>query len=217
MVTIFNGWITLCRLNWNAAFAQRKNFGLLFALNFAVCFALYMLITRFVYYNRLRSGVILHDPIMALFTPMDLSRPIFFFLYSGILLFLYHVIPRAQTFVPAVRAFLLLFAVRAAFIYLVPLAPPADLVVLRDPFVDNIIGFKNEVINDLFFSGHVADLSFFVFCCTDKKIRNYLILSAVAVGIMLLIQRAHYTADVLAAPVFSFFCYTVFVKPYVVD
>jgi len=173
-----------------------------------------MKLTYLVFDNRLRPGVNLTDPILPHLKAMDLSIPIFFFLYGGIFSFLYYIIPRPQTFVPAVRAFLLLFAIRTAFIYLVPLAPPIDLVPLRDPFVDNVIGFKSEVVNDLFFSGHVADLAFFTFCCKNRMIRNFLAVSVVAVAVMVLFQRVHYTADVLAAPVFSYFCYSVFVKRY---
>ena len=190
---------------------------MLFLANFAICFVLYMMVTRFLYYNRVRPGVLLNDPVLALFRPMDLSIPIFFFLYSSIILFLVHILARPQTFVHAVRAFLFLFAIRAVFIYLVPLAPPQGLILLNDPFIDNVIGFKNQVLNDLFFSGHVSDLSFFIFCCTNKKIRNYLILSTITVAIMLLIQRAHYTADVLTSPMAAYFCYSMFVRDNVVD
>ena len=190
---------------------------MLFLANFAICFVLYMMVTRFLYYNRVRPGVLLNDPVLALFRPMDLSIPIFFFLYSSIILFLVHILARPQTFVHAVRAFLFLFAIRAVFIYLVPLAPPQGLILLNDPFIDNVIGFKNQVLNDLFFSGLVSDLSFFIFCCTNKKIRNYLILSTITVAIMLLIQRAHYTADVLTSPMAAYFCYSMFVRDNVVD
>jgi len=216
MTAIISNWTALCRQNWRAALVK-KNFVLLFMANFAVCFVLYMMITGFLYYNRVRPGAVLNDPLLALFSPVDLSIPIFLLLYSSIILFIFHISARPQTFVYAVRAFLILFAVRAVFIYLVPLAPPKGLVLLNDPFVDRVIGFKNEVLNDLFFSGHVADLSFFIFCCTNKKLRSYLILSTIAVGVMLLIQRAHYTADVLISPMAAYMCYSAFVKNHVVD
>jgi hypothetical protein len=216
MVTFITDWIGNCKLNWKAALAK-KNFARLFVANFGVCFVLYMMVTRFLYYNRVRPGAELNDPVLALFSPMDLSIPIFLLLYSSVLVFLLHMIARPQTFVHTVRAFLFLFAIRAVFIYLVPLAPPAGLILLKDPFIDNVIGFKNQVLNDLFFSGHIADLSFFIFCCTNKKMQYYLILSTLAVAIMLLIQRAHYTADVFTSPMAAYFCYSVFVKDNVVD
>jgi hypothetical protein len=213
---MISNWINLCKTNWQAALIK-KNFALLFAANLLVCFVLYMMVTRFLYYNRVRPGAVLNDPVLALFRPMDLSIPIFFFLYSAIAVFILHMIARPQTFIHAVRAFLFLFAVRAVFIYLVPLAPPAGLVLLNDPFIDNVIGFKNQVLNDLFFSGHVSDLSFFIFCCTNKRIRAYIVFSTVAVAIMLLIQRAHYTADVLTSPMAAYFCYAIFVRDNVID
>ena len=213
---MIDNWLTHFKTNWNAALAK-KNFGSMYAANFVACFVLYMMVTRFLFYNRVRPGVTLNDPVLALFAPVDLSAPIFILLYSSIILFLIHMLARPQTFVYAVRAFLYLFAIRAVFIYLMPLAPPQGLVLLKDPFIDNVVGFRNEVLNDLFFSGHVSDLAFFIFCCTNKKLKGYLIVSTLAVAIMLLIQRAHYTADVLTSPMAAYFCYAVFVRDNVVD
>lgn len=213
---MINNWLITFKTNWNTALADKK-FALMYAANLAICFALYMMVTRFIFYNRLRSGAVLNDPVLAMFAPVDLSWPIFILLYSSVFFFLVHISARPQTFVYAVRAFLFLFAIRAVFIYLVPLAPPAGLVILKDPFIDNVIGFRSEVVNDLFFSGHVADLSFFIFCCTNKKLKAWLVLSTVAVGIMLVIQRAHYTADVLTSPMAAYACYSLFVRDNEVD
>jgi hypothetical protein len=216
MTDLIINWLDQAKLNWKTALAK-KNFAVMFVANFGICFILYMMVTRFLYYNRVRPGTELNDPVLALFKPMDLSWPIFILLYSSIILFLVHMLARPQTFIPAVRAFLFLFVIRAVFIYLVPLNPPAGLILLKDPFIDNVIGFKNQVLNDLFFSGHIADLSFFIFCCTSKKLRYYLVPATIAVAIMLLIQRAHYTADVLTSPMAAYFCYSVFVRDNVVD
>ena len=167
---LINNWLITFNTNWNAALAK-KGFGLQYAANLAVCFVLYMMVTRFLFYNRVRPGVELNVPVLALFAPVDLSIPIFIFLYSSVVIIVLHFLARPQTFMFGIRAFLYLFVLRAVFIYLVPLAPPSGLVLLKDPFIDNVIGFRNQVLNDLFFSGHIADLSFFAFCCTNKKLK----------------------------------------------
>ena len=215
-LSMISNWFNHLMQNWRTAL-EKKNFLQLFVANFVVCFVLYMMVTRFLFYNRVRPGCELNDPLLAMFRPLDLSWPIFILLYSSIVLFLAHALSRPQSFVPMLRAFLYLFVLRALFIYLVPLAPPAGLILLKDPFIDNVLGFKNQVLNDLFFSGHMADLSFFIFCCTSKKLKYYLIPAAITVGIMLLIQRAHYTADVLTSPMAAYFCYAIFVKDNLVD
>ncbi len=97
---------------------------------------------------------------------------------------------------------------------LIPLLPAPDMIDLQDPFTDNVIGFKGQVRNDLFFSGHVADLAFFSICCFNKNIRRFLIVITVLAAIMLVWQKVHYMADVIAAPIFSFVVYVLVVQKY---
>jgi len=59
----------------------------------------------------------------------------------------------------------------------------------------------------LFFSGHTATV-FLLFLCLKKKQDKWLALGgSVLTGFLLLVQHVHYTIDVLAAPVFTYFIY----------
>jgi hypothetical protein len=96
---------------------------------------------------------------------------------------------------------------------LIPLAAPLGQIVLVDPFLDCFVpGSSSELTNDLFFSGHVSDLSFFIFCSPEKWLKYWLTGTACIVGFLLIWQRVHYSADVFAAPFFAYWGYVVFVK-----
>lgn len=208
---MFNQWIQLNRTNWSEALLE-KNFGFKYAINFLVCFAVYMALTHILINHRYYPGVAVDDPIFKHFTPHNFSVPVFFCTYVGIFAFLFFIIPQPRLFIHAVRAFVALFAFRLFFIMIMPLLPAPDMIDLKDPFTDNIIGFNGQVRNDLFFSGHVADLAFFSICCFNQRIRMLLVALTVMAAIMLVGQKVHYTADVVAAPVFSFLSYVLFVQ-----
>jgi hypothetical protein len=208
---MYRNWVALLKANWNEALTE-KNFAISYVLNFTACFILYIVFSRFLIYNRFHPGAVLADPLFSISKSIDFNLPIFAMTYVGIFSFLFYIIPRPREFMFGVRGFLALFIIRVSFIYLVPLRPPIDMIPLHDPFIDRVVGFNGEVVNDLFFSGHVADLFFFAFCCTDRIIRNVLYFAGILVGIMVIGQKVHYTADVLAAPFFSYGCVVVFLS-----
>jgi hypothetical protein len=211
---VLTHWIQQIKTNWSEAAASERGFGLKFAVNAVGCFIVYMILTRILIGNCYSSGAQIHDPFFSFFKPINFSVPIFFCTYAGIFTFLYYVIPQPKFFYFALRAFVLVFAFRLGFILLIPLQPSPDMIDLKDPFTDNVIGFHGQVCNDLFFSGHVADLAFFAISCFNTRLRRFLIFLTISAAVMLVWQKVHYTADVLAAPVFSFFVYTIVLKKY---
>jgi hypothetical protein len=210
-IPILSSWFNLTKTNWSIALAE-KNFGLRFTFNLLFCFTAYMILTRALIAHRFHPGVIIDDPFFSHLRSVNFSGGIFFFTYASIFSFLYYIIPKPVVLFYALRGFLALFALRTIFIFLMPLQPSPDLIALTDPFTDKVIGFHGQVLNDLFFSGHVGDCCYFVFCCRNKVIRNFLIVAAVCTSVMLVWQKVHYTTDVLAAPFFAYACYVVFVK-----
>ncbi len=200
------------KTNW-AELWNDKKFLTLYVVNLVACYAIYMALVKFLIYNRLRPGVVLCDPIMSFFPPRDFTMPIFFFTYASIVSFTAYIFlayPRDVYYVA--RAFLAVFVLRVCFIYLVPLSPPEGMIYLRDPFLDSLVFDGNNIINDLFFSGHLSDICIFIFCCKYKPLKYFLIASGIAVGLMLVWQHVHYTADVVASPFFAYVCYAVFAK-----
>jgi hypothetical protein len=204
-------WYDTFKINWRDALSE-KYFSVKYILNFAVCFSLYMLIVQFLVWNRYRPGVILHDPIQQFFTPIDFSFWIFSITYFCAVSFILYIAARPRDFYYGGRAFTLIFVMRAVFIYTLPLLPPTDTIPLHDSFMDFLVGPKNDILNDLFYSGHIADLSFFVLCCKNKSLKYFYIFSAIVVAVMLVWQHVHYTADVIASPFFAYVFYAVLAK-----
>nr|WP_262896050.1 sphingomyelin synthase family protein [Hymenobacter sp. BT523] len=63
------------------------------------------------------------------------------------------------------------------------------------------------IVRDLFFSGHTATMALLVLAVRGRAWRRALVLMTVAVGLLVLVQRVHYTYDVLAAPLFAWLAY----------
>ncbi len=204
-------WYGLFIKNWSDALNE-KYYVIKFFANLIFCYALYIYVTHLLVRNRFREGVVLSDPIQEFFTPVDFSLPIFVLTYVCIAAFIIYVVPRPRDFYFAARAFLVVFLLRFSFILLIPLSPPDTMIVLNDPVLDWIVGNNNSIYNDLFFSGHVADVCIFIFCCRYNPLKYFMIVSAILVAVMLVWQQVHYTADVLGAPFFAYVSYAVFAK-----
>ncbi len=93
--------------------------------------------------------------------------------------------------------------------YLFTLEPPIGIIPLHDPIVD-IIAYGGQVFNkDLFFSGHVATLTLFVLLEERPVMKKILIFNTLIVTGLILLQRVHYTIDVLAAPLITAFVFVI--------
>jgi len=196
---------------WKASWAD-KAFIRKFNITLGVCLFVYLFVANLLMMNKDRSGVLLNDPVQAFIQPRDFSTIIFFFTYIGVIAFVLHIISRPQVMQRAFIGFTVVFVMRALMIFVLPLAPPEGQITLYDPIVDLfVVGSAQELRNDLFFSGHISDLTFFIFCANNKLLKNFLILCAIIVGFLLVAQRVHYTVDVLAAPFFAYLGYRIFV------
>jgi hypothetical protein len=156
-----------------------------------------------------RNDLAVPDPILALFTPADVSDQIFFTLYLFIFLTVVYLINKPQQLLFTLQAYGLLMTMRFITIYLVPLDTPPGIVTLRDPMARLFFYEDGGVTKDLFFSGHAATLFLFFFL-VDYKILKYGILAgALILSVLLLILHTHYSYDVLAAPVFAYAAYKI--------
>lgn len=149
-----------------------------------------------------RSGMLLNDPVLKMLPPTDLSNYIFFLIYGSTMVVLFYILMYPSLFVRGIQAFILLNFIRYISIYLVPLAEPAGLIYLQDPFLESAV-YQNKVTKDLFFSGHVSTVFLFGVMVYNRYLKGFFYLSAMLIGGMILLQHAHYTIDVLAAPFFA--------------
>lgn len=169
---------------------------------FVLAFILY---SHFAVWVETRPGVVLSDPLLSMFPPVDLTLPIFVALYSGLLVALFTLIRRPDAMLLTLTAYTLLLLVRIVVMYVVPFGSPEGMIVLVDPVAG--IGPGSALENDLFFSGHTATMFLMFLTAASARLRRFFLGLTVALGLMLLLQHVHYTVDVLAAPFFAYGCY----------
>lgn len=178
-----------------------------FFVSFLICFMLSITSAKLIAYNSTAPGHLLYDPIMAIFTPRDWSKLIFFLEYFAVIVMIFHVSDRPAYFVKCLWGVATLQVIRSIFVFTIPLAPPTDMVFLVDPFTQFFFGEDVKVTNDLFFSGHVSLLAMFYFIADNKYFKWLLLAITLAVGTLIVWQHVHYSYDVLFAPVAAFVIY----------
>jgi len=157
----------------------------------------------FLFVQNRHGGIPVHDLVLAALPAHDVSVYIFLILYPASALFFWRMRKNTELCITALWGYIFLCLVRMLTILLVSLEPPPELVHMTDPFSVIFYG-SNMITRDLFFSGHTATL-FLVGLCLENKGEKIVVFCATAVlGLLLLIQHVHYTADVLAAPFFSY-------------
>lgn len=161
-----------------------------------------VIFTQFLAWNESRAnshGFVFDDPVYGVLPLKDLSMWIFTLTYGAIIL--YAILNRQEHYFVSMAlvsySFILLFRIPCMLI--LPLKVHPDLIFLQDPFLNEII-YPSKIVNDLFFSGHVA-----LVCALTilSKIKWPFIAIACLLAICLLIQRVHYSIDILASIPFA--------------
>jgi len=141
------------------------------------------------------------DPAFEVLPAHDVSIPIFSITYGAIIA--YVVLNRKEPYFLSRMAFSygLLLIMRTLTLVLLPLKEPETIVYLEDPFLNTFI-YQGTIDSDLFFSGHTALVCLLFF--QTRKWRWFFGLLGVTLGILLMIQRVHYSIDILAALPFAY-------------
>jgi len=168
-------------------------------------------LANFLNYVEARKGVVLPDPILSLFQPIDLTWLTFALIYVSLLVAIATLFTNPKRLLFAIQFYTLMVAVRIVAMYLLPLEPPSQMIILNDPLVE-FFGTGQTLTKDLFFSGHTATL-FILFLVSEKKIiKTIFLFSTIVVAISVLLQHVHYSIDVFAAVFFTYACYKFIVK-----
>jgi membrane-associated phospholipid phosphatase len=201
-------------MSWKEFLKEKRNRVELIISLFLLAVVLTSL-ANFLNYVEARQGVILSDPLLNLFKPIDLTWLIFALIYISIVVAIATLSKNPKRLMFAIQLYTLMVAVRIAAMYLLPLEPPATMIILNDPFVE-FFGTGQTLTKDLFFSGHTATL-FILFLVSERKIiKAVFLISTIAVAIAVLFQHVHYSIDVFAAVSFTYACYKLLVKVRVV-
>lgn len=163
---------------------------------------------RFLDFAEARPGVVIHDPILSFFNPIDLTWLIFGVIYICLVIGIFALAKKPEKLLLAFQAYTAVVFVRIIAMYLVPFEAPEKLIVLKDPFVE-MFGSGESLTKDLFFSGHTATLFLLFLVVEPKKLKYVFLLSAIIVGVSIVLQHVHYVIDVFAAPFFTYVCYKV--------
>lgn len=151
-----------------------------------------------------KPGLILNDLLLSAFHPQDHSWIIFGLIYISLVITLHGIYRKPEMVLLGLKCYLILTVLRMVTMYAFTLEPPVGIIPLHDPVVD-VIAYGGNVFNkDLFFSGHVATLVLFVLIEERPLLKKVLIVNTVLVAGLILLQRVHYTVDVLAAPLISY-------------
>jgi hypothetical protein len=197
-------------MDWKTFFQKSKS-RTEFLLTIIILIPLLITFSQFLLFVEQRNGVVLNDPILNLFNPIDLTWVTFALIYISLILFLFSVIKKPSKVMIALQAYGLMVVFRIIAMYLTPLEAPETLLLLNDPFVQ-LFGEGDILTKDLFFSGHTGTL-FLLFLLTENKTLKVIFLSAtILVGSAVLLQHVHYTIDVFVAPFIAFASYTIIMK-----
>lgn len=184
--------------------ASRRSW-LLVALLFG---GLVPLVPGYFHYIQQQPGGLLPDPLLRLLPRHDVGTPIFVLMYGAVVLGVGWLMAHPRLFLRGLWALLLLLLMRMFTIWLVPLAPPLDILPLPDPFLARLFHTDSgeAITKDLFFSGHTSTVALLALAARGWWRRGLAVLM-VLVGVLVLVQRVHYTYDVLAAPLFAGLAY----------
>ena len=194
-------------MNWKSFFNFKRNRNE-FILTIILLAILMISFSQFLQFIEKRNGAVLPDPLLNIFSPIDLTWLTFSLIYLSIIVFLISIIKEPDKLLIAMQAYGLMVIFRTIAMYLVPLEPPETMLLLNDPFVQ-LFGKGEILTKDLFFSGHTATL-FLVFLLTEKKTLKFIFLiSTFIVGISVLLQHVHYSIDVFVAPFVAYGSYRI--------
>ena len=192
---------------WRAALATPAYRWRLLLVLVLIFGALIPVVPAFYQWVQQRPGHRLPDPLLALLPRANVAGPLFGLMYGASAFTIAFVLRRPALLLRGFWAYLLLQALRMLALALVPLEAPAAALALPDPFTELMLGVQAQPITkDLFFSGHTATTALLALAVRGRW-RWLLAAVCVAVGTLVLVQRVHYTYDVLAAPFFAWAAY----------
>jgi hypothetical protein len=154
-----------------------------------------------------RPGVSIPDPLLSLFRPVDLHWIAYSIIYSGVLLALTNFFFHPYTLLLFIRSFVIILLMQVITLYLLPLDPPHDMIVLVDPFIPTSV-FHPTITHELFFSWHTALFTLFALTVRWHDLKIIFVGAAAVVSTILLLHHAHYMIDVVAAPCFAYAAYS---------
>ena len=155
-----------------------------------------------------REGMVLQDYVLDAIPAIDVSIPTFVTIWSVVVLVFYRIYHNPRLFLLIAYGFILMCLARILTISLLPLNPPAGIITLKDPIANIAYGGNGIFITkDLFYSGHTGNMFLFFLCLEAKWDKIIALTASFLIGLLVLVQHIHYSIDVIAAFIFTYFLY----------
>jgi membrane-associated phospholipid phosphatase len=194
-------------ISWSEAWQNKSFRNKTFVALVLVAIILLMLPSFFAFIEQ-REGMVLQDFVLERLPAMDVSIPTFIIIWSVVLLVFYRIYQNPSIFLVVAYGFILMCLARVLTISLLPLNPPPGLIELKDPIANIAYGGKGIFITkDLFYSGHTGNMFLFFLCLQAKWDKIIALAASFMVGILVMVQHIHYSVDVIAAFIFTYFIY----------
>ena len=194
-------------ITWKSFLKDKKNLAE-FIITMIVLIVVLISFSQFLNFIEQREGVVLSDPILKAYNPVDLTWLTFTLIYLSLFLFIITTINKPDRLLKAFQAYGLMVIFRTIAMYLTPFEAPETSLLLDDPFVQ-LFGQGEILTKDLFFSGHTGTL-FLLFLLAENRTMKYIfLLFTLTVGTAVLLQHVHYSVDVFVAPFIAFGAYRI--------
>jgi membrane-associated phospholipid phosphatase len=194
-------------ISWSKAWQERRFRNKTIIALLLVAIILTLLPTFFAFIEK-REGMVLQDYVLDAIPAIDVSIPTFVIIWSTVLLVFFRIYQNPKLFLVIAYGFILMCLARVLTISMLPLNPPAGLIVLKDPIANIAYGGNGIFITkDLFYSGHTGNMFLFFLCLERKWDKIFALTASFLVGILVMIQHIHYSIDVIAAFIFTYFIY----------
>lgn len=195
---------SLLPLTWKHIFASNLKY--CYLVTFIVLLVFWKFnIDMLLYLQHRTTSIALFDPVLQLIPAHPVNLALNLSIYITAAVFFIYLLTKPRLLLIAAHALILMWALRWATIYLLPLATPPGKV----PLPDMIAYAGHDISRDLFFSGHTATLFIMLFVSKNRLLSWLLLLILLLVVALLLIGHQHYFLDIIAAPFFAYVCYRV--------
>jgi len=194
-------------ITWKSFLKDKKNLTEFIITMIALTFVM-ISFSQFLHFIEQREGVVLRDPILKAFNPVDLTWLIFMLIYLSLIIFIITTFNKPDRLMIAFQAYGLMVIFRTIAMYLTPFEAPETSLLLNDPFVQ-LFGKGEILTKDLFFSGHTGTLFLLFLLAENKPMKYIFLIFTVTIGTAVLLQHIHFAIDVFVAPFVAYGAYKI--------
>lgn len=198
---------TIFIMSWIEIFKDKKSIADFIVTILFVVFVV-VVFPEFLLFIEEREAVVMFDPFLNLFNPIDLTWTTFALIYFSVIAAIISLINKPTYLFLALQSYGVMLLFRMLVMYLSPLEAPEKIIPLHDPFVQ-MFGTGDILTKDLFFSGHTATMFVLFLAVKNKILKVIFLITTILVGLAVILQHVHYTVDVVAAPFFSYASYKI--------